>query len=173
MIYLPITLLIAMIFISSFRIVKTDHRGVIERYGKVLKFIDQGFHFIIPIIDQVRSVYIGEQVFNSPISSFQTIDNRIVNIDVKIFFHLKSHDYILIRALHEINNYPKDISIALQASLSKIIGDLPYSSINNYRLRIKVTLFSMMVSKLKLLDIEIDRVEINQHLIILKNEATK
>ncbi|HQL41437.1 MAG TPA: SPFH domain-containing protein, partial [Candidatus Omnitrophota bacterium] len=50
------------VFFSGIRIVRPTHRGLIERLGKYARFANPGFHWIIPIIEEMYFVNVTEQM---------------------------------------------------------------------------------------------------------------
>ena len=65
-------LFLIIMFFVGIRIVRPTQKGLIERLGKYKKTADQGFHWIIPIIDKMIKVNITENmVGQNPASAMQ------------------------------------------------------------------------------------------------------
>jgi len=55
---------VVVIFSAGIRIVPPTKRGVIERLGKYRRFLNVGFNWVIPVIDQTRYRNITERMTN-------------------------------------------------------------------------------------------------------------
>jgi regulator of protease activity HflC (stomatin/prohibitin superfamily) len=58
-------IVIVILFFSGIRIVRPTHRGLIERFGKYVRFAQPGFHWIIPGIEKMYLINVTEQMVNA------------------------------------------------------------------------------------------------------------
>ena len=65
--YLGSMLLIAAIFVFfiGIRIIRPTHRGLVETLGKYSHFAESGFHWVIPVIQNMYYVNITEQMVDA------------------------------------------------------------------------------------------------------------
>ena len=77
------------IFFASTTIVPTGHIGVVTLYSKVQdKYLDAGFHFIAPFVENVHDVDIRTQKYQNTVEG-SAKDLQIVNMTVSINYQIK------------------------------------------------------------------------------------
>ena len=113
-----IILLIGMIvFFASTEIVPTGHIGVVTLYSKVQdKYLDAGFHFIKPFVEEVHSVDIRTQKYSNTVEG-SAKDLQIVNVTMSINYQIKPEKVTELYA--KVGEHYSDIILnpALQSSL--------------------------------------------------------
>lgn len=76
------------IFFASTTIVPTGHIGVVTLYSKVQdKYLDAGFHFIKPFVEDVHDIDIRTQKYNNTVEG-SAKDLQIVNITMSINYQI-------------------------------------------------------------------------------------
>src|SRR5690349_2044348 len=78
--------------LSGIRIIRPTSRGLVERLGKFHKFANPGFHWIIPIIDNLYQVNITEQMVDAAAQEIITNDNLNALVDAQIYFKIKDDE---------------------------------------------------------------------------------
>ena len=145
MFLLSIFLLIFLIvFVSKgIIIVRQAEVMVVERLGKYNKILRSGLNFIIPVVDNARSIMwkysktdvnganivinkvvkrvdLRETVYDFPKQNVITSDNVTIEINALLYFQIMDPE----RAVYEINNLPDAIEKLTQTTLRNVIGGL-------------------------------------------------
>ncbi len=145
MLLLSIFLLIFLImFVSKgIIIVRQAEVMVVERLGKYNKVLRSGLNFIIPVVDNARSIMwkysktdvnganivinkvvkrvdLRETVYDFPKQNVITSDNVTIEINALLYFQIMDPE----RAVYEINNLPDAIEKLTQTTLRNVIGGL-------------------------------------------------
>ena len=110
------------------RIVRPIQRGLIERLGKYHDFANPGFHWIIPIIDKIYVVNVTEQMIDAEPQKIFTNDNLNVNINIQVYFRVKSDEESVKRSIYNVNNYKWQIVNLAQTTLHNITDKLNLKS---------------------------------------------
>lgn len=100
--------------------VSPHEKAVKERLSKYHSLLGQGWHFLIPFLDQVRKVDMRERVINTPPQDMITSDNAVVTVDAVIFTQV----YDPVKAVYEIQDAFLAISNLSITTLRSIIGTM-------------------------------------------------
>jgi len=73
--------------LTSLRKIPDPHRGVVFRFGKLLRELEPGTRWVIPLLDQVMLVDLSEQTFQLP--SGLVVSDRTGNYQVRGSFTCK------------------------------------------------------------------------------------
>lgn len=105
------------IFFASTTIVPTGHIGVVTLYSKVQdKYLDAGFHFIKPFVEDVHAVDIRTQKYSNTVEG-SAKDLQIVNITMSINYQIKPEKVTELYAKVGENYSDIILNPALQSSL--------------------------------------------------------
>ena len=86
---LIIAVLVAIMFISSIRIVNQSYARVVERLGKYARTLNSGVHLVFPFFEKARSpISLKENVADFLPQSVITKDNVTMNIDTVVYFQV-------------------------------------------------------------------------------------
>lgn len=84
-----VLIILVIIVLAGTTIVPTGHIGVVTLYSKVQdKYLDAGFHFIKPFVEEVHDVDIRTQKYEGTVEG-SAKDLQIVNITMSINYQLK------------------------------------------------------------------------------------
>lgn len=84
-----VLIILVIIVLTGTTIVPTGHIGVVTLYSKVQdKYLDAGFHFIKPFVEEVHDVDIRTQKYEGTVEG-SAKDLQIVNITMSINYQLK------------------------------------------------------------------------------------
>ncbi|MFA6418159.1 MAG: SPFH domain-containing protein, partial [Candidatus Margulisiibacteriota bacterium] len=133
---LSIGLFLVMLFFSGVKIVRPTHRGLIERFGKYRKFANPGFHWVIPVIDQMYQINITEVMINAEPQEIITNDNLNARVDAQVYFKVKEDEASVKSSQYSVNNYSYQIVNLARTTLRNIIGTLSLKAANSERGRI-------------------------------------
>ena len=121
------------IFFIGIRIVRPIEKGVVERLGKFRKVADQGFHWIIPVIDRMQKINITEMMVDAEPQEVITVDNLNAIVDAQVYFKVKRDDESVKNSLYNVNNYKIQIVALARTTLRNVIGNLSLKDANSKR----------------------------------------
>ncbi|MCX8166505.1 MAG: SPFH/Band 7/PHB domain protein [Candidatus Micrarchaeota archaeon] len=129
---LMITLLFSLIFLlimRSFVVVMQYEEGLIFRFGRLIRKLNPGFNFIIPLLDVVAAADKRIHTIEVPLQKVITKDNANVLIEVAIYYRIVDvSKTILSVATYELAT----INITLTA-LRSIVGSMEFDYLNTNR----------------------------------------
>ncbi len=172
MIYvLVVLLLLALLIIKkTLVIIPQSETRIIERLGKYHATLSPGINFIIPFIDQPKSViamhrgrYVAttnidlrEQVYDFDKQNVITKDNVQTQINALLYFQIVDP----FKAVYEINNLPNAIEKLTQTTLRNIIGELELDQTLTSRDTINTKLRAVLDDATNKWGIKVNRVEL-------------
>jgi regulator of protease activity HflC (stomatin/prohibitin superfamily) len=141
---LIVVALAVIVFLAGIRIVRPTHRGLVERLGKYRRFADQGFNWIIPVIDRMVQVNITEQMVDAQPQEIITNDNLNARVDAQVYFKVKDDEASVKNSQYNVNSYQYQIVNLARTTLRNIIGTLTLKSANSERDKINGTLLATL-----------------------------
>ena len=153
---------ILLLFFAGVRIVRPTHRGLIERLGKYRAFAGPGFHWVIPLIDQLYQVNITEVMINAEPQEIITNDNLNARVDAQVYFKVKEDEQSVKYSQYNVNSYSYQIVNLARTTLRNIIGTLTLKAANSERGRINDELQKTLRSETINWGIEIVRTELKE-----------
>ena len=130
--YWPIAFLIVFfiwVFFMGIRIVRPIEKGLIERLGKYRKTADQGFQWIIPIIDRMVKVNVTENMVDVEPQRIITKDDLNATVDAVVYFRVLDPA----KAIYKAQNYRAQITSLARTTLRDIIGKMTLTEANSKR----------------------------------------
>ena len=134
--YLLIAVAVLAFFVikNTLVIIPQSETKIIERLGKFRSILKPGINFIIPFIDNAKTIValkngryvftnnidLREQVYDFPKQNVITKDNIQMEINALLYFQIMDP----FKAAYEINNLPNAIEKLTQTTLRNIIGEL-------------------------------------------------
>ena len=116
-----VLLVLFILLIMSFKVIRQSNTAIVERLGKYIKTLDNGFHVIIPFFDRVVHVIsMKERVCDFKPQPVITKDNVTMQIDTVVYFQVtdpKLFTYGVERPVNAIENLTA-------TTLRNIIGEL-------------------------------------------------
>jgi len=116
-----IAVVVLAILISCIKVVKQSQARVVERFGKYLRTMETGLHFVAPFIDSVKpAISLKERVADFKPQSVITKDNVTMHIDTVVYFQItdpKLFTYGVERPISAIENLTA-------TTLRNIVGEL-------------------------------------------------
>jgi regulator of protease activity HflC (stomatin/prohibitin superfamily) len=150
------------IFLLGIRIVRPIEKGVIERLGKFRQVADQGFHWIIPIIDAMRKVNTTESMVDAEPQEVITLDNLNAMVDAQVYFKVKRDDDSVKNSIYNVNNYRVQIVALARTTLRNVIGNLSLKDANSKRGELNRQLQETMQQETRNWGIDIVRTELKE-----------
>lgn len=161
-IFYLIMIAVVVLFIVGIRIVRPTHRGLIERLGKYNRFADSGFHWIVPMIENLYMVNVTEQMVDAEPQEIITNDNLNARVDAQVYFKVKSDAGSVKNSQYNVNNYQWQIVNLARTTLRNIIGTLTLKSANSERGKINSELHKTMMDETVSWGIDIVRTELKE-----------
>ena len=119
-----VLIILVIIVLTGTTIVPTGHIGVVTLYSKVQdKYLDAGFHFIKPFVEEVHDVDIRTQKYEGTVEG-SAKDLQIVNITMSINYQLKPEKVSDLYAKIGQDYGNIMLNPALQSSLKASIANL-------------------------------------------------
>ena len=153
---------VLVLFFLGIRIVRPTHRGLIERLGKYNRFANPGFHWIIPVIENMYQVNITEQMVDAEPQEIITNDNLNARVDAQVYFKVKSDEESVKNSQYNVNNYQWQIVNLARTTLRNIIGTLTLKSANSERGKINSELHKTLREETQNWGIDIVRTELKE-----------
>jgi regulator of protease activity HflC (stomatin/prohibitin superfamily) len=137
-------------------------RGLIERMGKYRKFAQPGFHWIIPIIDQIYKINVTEIMIDAQPQEIITNDNLNASVDAQVYFKIKDDEENVKKSQYNVNNVQRQIVHLARTTLRNIIGILTLKSANSERGKINSELHAVLIKETSTWGIDVVRTELKQ-----------
>jgi len=126
-----------MLLSSSVRMVQQYERGIVLRFGRLLPTVrEPGLRFIIPFVDRMTKVSMQTVVMGIPAQGAITRDNVTLTVDAVVYYRVIDP----IKAIINIENYPRAVSQVAQTSLRSVIGRADLDTLLSDRDRINAEL---------------------------------
>jgi regulator of protease activity HflC (stomatin/prohibitin superfamily) len=150
------------VFLIGVRIVRPTHRGLIERMGRYDRFAEPGFHWIVPLFENMYQINTTEQMVDAEPQEIITNDNLNARVDAQVYFRVKQDENSVKSSLYNVNNYQWQIVNLARTTLRNIIGTLTLKSANSERGKINAELHKTLLEETKSWGIDIVRTELKE-----------
>jgi len=157
-----IIVILLILFFAGIRVVRPTHRGLVERFGKYLRFANPGFHWIIPGIDKMYQINITERMVDAEPQEIITNDNLNAKVDAQVYFKIKSDEESVKASQYNVNRIDYQIVNLARTTLRNIIGTMTLKSANSERGKINKELHSTLLEETAHWGIEIVRTELKE-----------
>ena len=105
-------------------IVQQQERMVVQRFGRYVKVMEPGFHFLMPIIYSGTKVPTFEITQRVPTQKYITTDNVVVDMDFVIYYQVLPDGDNPRRAVLDVANVEAAVINLAVAELRSIIGNI-------------------------------------------------
>ena len=150
--------IIVWILSMGIRIIRPRQKGLIERLGKYKGTADQGFHWIIPIIDRMFKVDITENMVDVEPQKIITKDDLNATVDAVVYFRVVDP----MKAIYKAQNYKRQISSLARTTLRDIIGKMTLTEANSKRDTLNAILETELDKQTDAWGIDVIRVELQR-----------
>jgi len=166
--------LAVLVFALGIRIVRPVEEGLIERLGKYKRTAQQGFHWIIPVIDQMHKVNITERMVDIDGQMVITKDKLNAQVDAVVYYQIKDTK----KALYNVDEYDLQLSSLAQTTLRAVIGKMTLTQANENRAEINIQLFKVLGHEARdygvsVLRCELQRIDPPQDVQVAMNKVVK
>jgi len=149
---------IVWIISMGIRIIRPRQKGLIERLGKYKKTADQGFHWIVPIIDRMIKVDITENMVDVEPQKIITKDDLNATVDAVVYFRVIDP----MKAIYKAQNYRAQITSLARTTLRDIIGKMTLTEANSKRDTLNAILEQELDKQTDAWGIDVIRVELQR-----------
>jgi regulator of protease activity HflC (stomatin/prohibitin superfamily) len=160
--FVILIVIVVLLFLFGIRIIRPTQRGLVERLGRYRKFAQPGFHWIIPVIDQMYKVNITEIMIDAQPQEIITNDNLNASVDAQVYFKIKPDEESVKRSQYNVNDVQRQIVNLARTTLRNIIGTLTLKSANSERGKINSELHQVLIAETKNWGIDVVRTELKQ-----------
>jgi regulator of protease activity HflC (stomatin/prohibitin superfamily) len=160
---LVVGIVVVILLLSGIRIVRPTHRGLVERFGKYVRYSNPGFHIIWPLgIEKMYRVDIREMLVEAQPQMIITNDNLNARVDAQVYLKVKADEANVKASQYNVYNYEMQIVNLARTTLRNIIGTLTLKSANSERGKINEELRNTLLSETASWGIEILRTELKE-----------
>ena len=147
-----------LIALSGIRVVRPTHKMLIETLGKYRKTAEQGFHWIIPIIQSSRKVNITERMVDVAEQTIQTKDKLNTTVDAVVYYQVKD----VKSAEYNIDNYARQLPVIARNTLRAIMGKMTLTECIQERDTITTNVEKVMATETRNYGVAVLRVEVQR-----------
>ncbi|MCK5022932.1 MAG: SPFH/Band 7/PHB domain protein [Candidatus Aenigmarchaeota archaeon] len=147
---------------SSFKTVRPTQRGLVERFGKYIRFLNPGYTFVFPFVDQVIKVNVTEQMVDAEKQEIITSDRLNATVDAQVYFKVEAIEDSVKKSQYNVHDYTYQIVNLAKTTLRNIIGTLTYEVANSDRTKINTSLHKILTAEAKPWGLIIVRTEIKE-----------
>jgi len=160
--FVPLIFFLFLMFFVGIRIVRPLEKGVIERLGKYKRVADQGFHWIIPIIDKMYRVNLTERMKDVMPQEVITEDNLNARVDLVVYYKVRREDESVKRSIYNVDKFEAQIVSLAQTTARNVIGTMNFKSVNSERNKINFELAKVLDKESDAWGVQIVRVEMKE-----------
>ena len=158
-IFLYIVVPAVLIFLMfGIRIVRPTHRMLIETLGKYSKTAEQGFNWIIPIIQSTRYVNITEQMVDVPEQTVQTSDKLNTKVDAMVYYQVRD----VKKSEYNVDNHRRQLTSLARTTLRAVMGKLTLTECIQERSKINEAVEGVLDKETDTYGVEVLRVEVQR-----------
>ena len=157
--WIILAIVILFIFSMGMKIVRPLEKGVVERLGKFRKVADQGFHWIIPVVDRMYRVNLTEQMMDVDPQEVITEDNLNARVNLVVYYKVKRDDESVKKSIYNVDDFEQQIISLAQTTARNVIGTMNFKTVNSERSSLNTSLAQVLVKESDAWGVEIVRVE--------------
>ncbi len=129
----------------------------VERFGRYIKTLKPGIHFIIPVVDTIGSkVNVMEQVVDVPQQEVITKDNAMVSADGVVFFQVMD----AAKSAYRVNDMYRAILNITMTNIRSVMGSMDLDELLSKRDLINSRLLAVVDEAAATWGIKVTRIEI-------------
>ena len=143
---------------AGIRIVRPIETGLIERLGRFTKNADQGFHWIIPVVDRMVKVNITERMVDVQPQEVITKDKLNAIVDAVVYYQIKD----VKKSVYNVDDHKRQLTSLARTTLRAVIGKLSLTEANENRDEINSKVETVLDKETNSYGVEVLRVEIQK-----------
>ncbi len=154
--------IILIIIALAIKTVRPTERGLIERFGKYVRFAEPGIHFLIPFVEKMYFTNVTEQMVDAEPQDIITKDNLNAIVDAQIYFRVRSEEESVKKSQYGVDNYFRQIVAIARTTLRDKIGKTIFIDVNNQREKLNELLETELEKQTQDWGIKVVRAEIKE-----------
>ncbi len=147
-----------LLFLMGIRIVRPTQQGLIETLGKYSKTADQGFNWVIPIIQRMIKVNITEIRVDVEPQNIITKDKLNATVDAVVYYKIND----VSKSVYKVNNFRTSVPSLARTTLRAVIGKMSLADANENRDQINTNVEKQLDHQTNAWGIDIIRVELQK-----------
>jgi regulator of protease activity HflC (stomatin/prohibitin superfamily) len=162
------------VFAFGIRIVRPIEKGLIERLGKYKRTAEQGFNWIIPIVDQMIKVNVTEQMVDIESQYIITEDNLNAIVDGVVYYKVNDVQ----KSEYNVDDHEYQLASLARTTLRAVIGKMSLADANEKRDEINRSVEEILDQEtdsygVDVLRVELQRIEPPEDVQYAMNEVVK
>ena len=149
---------LGLIFSLGIRIVRPTHKMLIETLGKYSRTAEQGFSWILPIIQSTTRVNITEQMVDIPEQIVQTADKLNTKVDAMVYYQIKDAK----ASQYNVDNHRRQLTSLARTTLRAVMGKLSLTECIQERNKINESVEKVLDKETDAYGVEVLRVEVQR-----------
>ncbi len=143
---------------SGIRIVRPVDKMVIETLGKYVKTAEQGFSWIIPIIQTGRYVNVTERMVDVEPQMVITKDKLNAEVDAVVYYKIND----VKKSLYNVDNHKVQLTSLARTTLRAVIGKMSLADANEKRDEVNLQVEKVLTKETSSYGVAVLRVEIQK-----------
>jgi len=147
---------VVILILMGFRVIRPVEKGLVERFGRYHRTLEQGLRWVIPFVDRVIKINITEIRLDIARQQVITKDNLNLEIDGVAYFRVQDAH----KAIYNVQDYHTSIPSLAQTTLRSVIGEMNFTEVNAQRQTINSKIEGELDTQTQSWGIDILRVEL-------------